>query len=257
MKNKNILLTSIFLLTSLFGNENGLEILKLKQSWFSSIAKAQEESREVFAWFSKIPDPAFNEVLCFHHREGIEAHLNALLDALPKDLPVSFWINPSDTSQKLREVLAGQRFVSEGCFAAMSWKVHPIDIPLLEICPAFSDELFHEILAGVFQYGQEIKQARFNLLAATEGERYIVYLDGKPVGTGMLLLQGNIGGLFHIGVLPEYQRKGIGTAMVQFLMHRANFLGLEKLVLHASPIGEILYRKLGFERVDEIEIYSR
>ena len=50
---------------------------------------------------------------------------------------------------------------------------------------------------------------------------------------------------------PKYQRKGAGTLLVQWGLHKAESLGLPAY-LEASPAGLNLYPKLGFHQIDTV-----
>jgi spore maturation protein CgeE len=54
-------------------------------------------------------------------------------------------------------------------------------------------------------------------------------------------------------VLPEYQRRGIGTTILKYLIDTALSMGVEGIYLVADEddTPKEMYRKLGFEKVDE------
>ena len=54
-----------------------------------------------------------------------------------------------------------------------------------------------------------------------------------------------------ISVNPLYQRKGIGSLLMQWGCNEADRKKLDSYVL-ASPVGALLYRKSGFEDVGGI-----
>jgi GNAT superfamily N-acetyltransferase len=51
---------------------------------------------------------------------------------------------------------------------------------------------------------------------------------------------------------PEYQRRCAGTALVQWVLDKATKEGLP-VMLTASPLGRLLYKKLGFRDLEYIE----
>ncbi len=138
----------------------------------------------------------------------------------------------------------------------MSWEVRSTDLPKLEVREA-DLEIFHDILGSCLHYNEEVKQASLNLLRGKNGEHYLIYLDGKPVGTGTLFVDNGMGMVAHVATLPEYQKQGVGRAMMQYLMNRASEHGLKKLILYSSHVAEKLYRNLGFQKIGEAEIYIR
>lgn len=76
-------------------------------------------------------------------------------------------------------------------------------------------------------------------------------------GAGLLRLDEVLGSprfprglVAHVGsvaVDPEWRRRGIGESILRFLIDEARALGVERLELHATPDGEGIYRRLGFE----------
>ena len=234
----------------------GQEIIGMTESWLSSMREPQEQSREAFAWFSSIPHPRFNCVLHFSYVEEIEEHLDSLIDKAPSDAPIAFWLDPKSSSLQLIEALKNRSFVSVGCYPAMSWDVKPTDSSQLEVRVA-DMEVFHEILVTCLHYNEEVKRGSLDLLRERGGEHYLIYLEGKPVVTGTLFIEGELGAVFHLATLPEYQKRGVGRAMMQFLMQKASDRGLKKLVLHSSHVAEKLYLNLGFQKIDDVEIYIR
>lgn len=52
--------------------------------------------------------------------------------------------------------------------------------------------------------------------------------------------------------LPEFQRQGIGSALLEFGLTEAKKKGLTQFWLESSPQGYKLYQKFGFKDVDNI-----
>lgn len=82
-------------------------------------------------------------------------------------------------------------------------------------------------------------------------------LDGVLVGSGNGLVQGNTGWLGNIIVKPEYRGRGIGRALTQALMGLLKLQAVQYQVLIASPMGEPIYRKLGFEVTGSYLFFAR
>ena len=59
-----------------------------------------------------------------------------------------------------------------------------------------------------------------------------------------------------IGTLPKGRGKGIGKSMTERLLIQAKENNANHCVLHASLMGESIYKKLGFEPYGEIETYK-
>lgn len=80
------------------------------------------------------------------------------------------------------------------------------------------------------------------------GRFYVAYVDGKPVGTSFLFSLMKTGGIFNVGTLKEYRKRGIGTILT---VHAINESVKEGNALHTLQTtkggnAERLYKEIGF-----------
>jgi GNAT superfamily N-acetyltransferase len=80
--------------------------------------------------------------------------------------------------------------------------------------------------------------------------------QGKPVATSMLYLGKGVAAVHHVVTLPEYRRRGIGSAMTLRVLHEARERGYRVGVLTASPDGSGSYRKIGFREYCSVRRYE-
>lgn len=84
----------------------------------------------------------------------------------------------------------------------------------------------------------------------------IYFKNGPPVGFAMLyVLSGEI---LAIAVLPKYQRKGIGSALLNHIERIARQLGLNRLSLHTAKennLAHLFFQKAGFKVIGTQEDY--
>jgi ribosomal protein S18 acetylase RimI-like enzyme len=85
---------------------------------------------------------------------------------------------------------------------------------------------------------------------------YLAFLNKTAVATSLLFISSGIGGLFLISTLPEYRNRGIGKAMTLAPLLDARKLGYRIGGLFATQLGEVIYRKIGFEQCCNFEIYQ-
>jgi hypothetical protein len=79
-------------------------------------------------------------------------------------------------------------------------------------------------------------------------------VEGRPVGAAMSYRTDEAVGIFGVTTIASMRRRGYGSALTRaaMLVHS----GLPS-VLAPSPEGEGVYRRLGFEHVGELRIWSR
>lgn len=86
-------------------------------------------------------------------------------------------------------------------------------------------------------------------------QHLIALLDGKPVASGSVTLANDVAGVFNVAVLPEARRQGIGQLMTEAVMKIGGDKGYQYAVLQSSPMGESLYKKMGYETIAPIRQY--
>ena len=62
-------------------------------------------------------------------------------------------------------------------------------------------------------------------------------------------------GLRYLAVHPEYQKKGIGRALVTAVVGKADELGIDVYIM-AYEAGRLLYEQLGFREIERTTVYS-
>lgn len=77
---------------------------------------------------------------------------------------------------------------------------------------------------------------------------HVAALDGRRViGTARLVVEGNKGKIGRMAVDREYRRRGVGRAVMNYLIEKAIELGLTELYLHSQLHAKPFYEKLGFK----------
>jgi GNAT superfamily N-acetyltransferase len=85
-------------------------------------------------------------------------------------------------------------------------------------------------------------------------QRFVATLHGKVVAHSVVFLTtGALGvaGIYAVGVVPRFQRKGIGKAMTLAACQYARERGYHYAVLNATPAGRRMYERLKFDRVGD------
>ena len=102
-----------------------------------------------------------------------------------------------------------------------------------------------------------IEPGAFHPPTILEDPRMVLWLgrvDGKPIGAAMSYRTDDAVGIFGVTTIPSMRRRGYGTALTRAAMLAHS--GLPS-ILAPSPEGEQVYRRLGFEHIGGLRIWTR
>jgi hypothetical protein len=122
-------------------------------------------------------------------------------------------------------------------------------------------EAFGRLMAaayGVYGTPHEATQERFATMSAVVGpERHTVlaYVGERAVAGAMLFLTHGVGGVNWVGTLPEECGRGYGAAVTWAIVEEGRRRGARFMNLQASPMGEALYRRLGFRTATQYRVF--
>ncbi len=109
------------------------------------------------------------------------------------------------------------------------------------------------------EYFKEPVLSRAELLEHLAGMEFYVYLeDDAVVGVSALTRWDDATGeLRWVYVLPEHQRRGVGTALLDYLERKAREKGLSEMVLFTDENASwaiSFYEKLGYRRTGKRKV---
>lgn len=106
-------------------------------------------------------------------------------------------------------------------------------------------EQVSEILQKVgmaFHAGEKHKRAFNNSHTVV-----FVFDNGSLIGFGRVISDGEYqAAIYDVAILPEYQRKGIGKMIIQYIVKRTPGCNY---ILYAAPGKEAFYEKIDFRRL--------
>jgi len=139
-----------------------------------------------------------------------------------------------------------------------------IDYSLVKLIPA--DETYKEFsyqvkkaaegeyVTSMFGWDEDV-QRDFHDKAWQQHKPDVITYDGKLIGTIATIDSEDCVEIGQFFILPEYQRKGIGTHLLENILDKADQIGKNVTLrfLKSNPV-ESLYVRNGFRLVDTSEI---
>jgi GNAT superfamily N-acetyltransferase len=84
---------------------------------------------------------------------------------------------------------------------------------------------------------------------------FVGYVDGDPAVCGQLLRTADVAGVYTIAVREQFRRRGLGAAISRAALAAGRDSGCSVGVLQASPMGEPVYDRMGFETVTPYHLF--
>jgi GNAT superfamily N-acetyltransferase len=78
---------------------------------------------------------------------------------------------------------------------------------------------------------------------------FLAHLEGRPVSIAMTIVSHGVAGIYWVGSLSEARGRGLGRAVTAAAINAGFDLGADVASLQASPMGEPIYRAMGFEAI--------
>lgn len=232
-------------------------------------AEVQDDG-EVLWWVTGVEAAPFNGVLRATLAPG---RADDVIDAVSATIasrgsPWSWYVGPASLPLDLPDRLGARGFrVLETLpgMAAPLDPLPPLDAGLRyeQVREEPSLEAFGTLLGLAFDLPTPVVEPFLRMLdlggraPSPEIRNYIALDEGEPVACGSLVLAAGVAGFYNIGVLPDRQGRGVGTALTSALMAEARASGAETAVLWSSVAGLRCYRALGFEERCRLTLFAR
>ena len=201
-----------------------------------------------------VPTPFFNRVFAFEAPPSSELSA-AVAWMAERDVP--FWVTVTEPAAEVVEnhrsdldlVKAAEQ---PGMAMAPLDEIPPRDsvAEIAEVTDPDEREEFSTVTASAFEMPLDVAaQVDQAALAADDVRLFLGSVDGHPAASGLLLQSGDVAGVYSIGVVEEFRRRGIGEAMSWEVLRAGHESGCQVGVLQSSEMGYPLYKRMGFETV--------
>lgn len=78
---------------------------------------------------------------------------------------------------------------------------------------------------------------------------FLAQVDGRPAAIAMTIVSRGVAGIYWVGTTEEARGRGLARTLTATAVDAGFELGAESASLQASPMGEPIYRRLGFETI--------
>jgi GNAT superfamily N-acetyltransferase len=139
----------------------------------------------------------------------------------------------------------------------------PDDVEISQV--KTTDELAHfaEINASAFSVYGMPPQSVYKTFSKAEKMlvphvvAVIAYVQGIPASAALTFVHDETAGLYWVGTIEAYRKRGLAKAVVREVTNAGFDLGARISTLQATVMGEPIYKKLGYETVFNHRIYVR
>jgi len=225
-----------------------------------SIPQTKNLKGAVVVCYPDIPIPPCNHVADINVNEDeAENLLNMVIKHFRSrgSALVRFRITPLTRPKRFSSFLESHEFQKEAEDSVMVFKGKGLEdkpSPSAEIREISESEIDvgNKLLFTIFGLSTEWKKKwdRLTLdwMRKGIGKYYVAYVEGKPVGTSFLFSLMKTGGIFNVGTIEEYRKRGIGTALTVHAIKGSIREGNDLHTLETTKEGnaERLYKKIGF-----------
>ena len=84
---------------------------------------------------------------------------------------------------------------------------------------------------------------------------FLAHFEGRPAGISMTIVSHGVAGIYWVGTTEAARGRGLGRAVTAAALNAGLELGAASASLQASPMGESLYRRMGFETIYDYRLY--
>jgi ribosomal protein S18 acetylase RimI-like enzyme len=117
---------------------------------------------------------------------------------------------------------------------------------------------FAHITSVAFEIPQTICRDIYDQERAWNGDfqGYLGYAGDAAITATAVVIAGGVVGLYSVGTLPQYRRRGYAEAIMRETLRAAQErTGIEASVLQATDSGISLYQRMGFRKLTKFSVY--
>lgn len=214
-----------------------------------------------------VPQPPYNAVLRFHD-EGdrpLREQAAELLAPMVDRGVTPVWVVHPSTDPRLPDVLAELGLVCAEEIFGMCADLVDIEPPTprddIEIVEfdEHSEHIWLDLVS--WRYGLSDESSpylrdvyRAGLREGTGG--LVALVDGEPVSKAVMHVADGVAGIYGVATTEAGRGKGLATHLCGVALAKARATGVERTVLHSTPMAHDLYRRMGYRDVATFEMWA-
>lgn len=220
--------------------------------------------------YSAMPIPILNRVMRANATtKDLKENLNHLKKKYHENNISMHWeLWPSNFPGNTKEILQEYGFEYDRDFPAMVLEAK--QIPEEQLFSLRIKKVQNEkeagILADLFaeiygvpesardDYLNNMLNAGFDL--DSKLHNYIGYEEDKPVSISSTFYDSGVVGIYNVGTIEGYNRKGYGTEITLYPLLEAKERGYKYMMLQSSDQGVKVYQRMGFKELCKVETYK-
>ena len=226
---------------------------------------------EHLVWtLTDVPFAFFNNVFNARLPEGgIESAIAEATDRFRRrGVPAFWWTGPASEPDDLGRYLKAAGYQHGFQAAAMAVDLDgvkdtesPAGLLIEEVLDRSALQQWCDVMAPVYEFPDFAREPWLEMLFAVGLGRerplrhFAARLDGRVVATASLYFGAGVAGISSVATLPDYRRRGIGTAITVALVEESRRAGYRVGTLFASPMGKPMYERIGFRQYSEGNCY--
>jgi GNAT superfamily N-acetyltransferase len=178
-----------------------------------------------------------------------------------KEAPSFWWVGPCTQPANLEQMLQSNGWIEGSPAPAMVIELAKLSVEVPKGLELREVRNWDELVAWqtTFSKGYELPSEVGKLIAPTIGPAmrlFMAVIDDQPVGTTGVFLHKGVPGIYCVSTIREYRGRGIGAAITALPLLEVREQGYRLGTLQASSMGHPVYKKLGFEDVCYLRVFS-
>ncbi len=209
-------------------------------------------------WICDVPLPLFNGAIGMPTGDDLEGSITAVLEPFDAGRIPLLWALPTHDAAVV-SALEGRGFAPGAGVPGMTIDLDdlpPLEVPanvVIEEVDGDPEALRDATTIALTTNGLPPLSVDPYLDALDQSAKrstirtFLAARDGAPLATSTLVSAAGVAGLYNVGTLPDARRAGLGRLVSVAAMVAGREAGYRVGVLQSSPLGEPIYRAIGFE----------